>query len=174
MHHIFEWIGEHPEDSARLEADDELRQRFVHESMRLHPASPVAMRIATCDVVLKTGTELPDGASVVIDVEHANRDPAWFGDDPDRFDPFRRLAEGVPPWGLSFGHGSHACLGQELAGGLAADDVSEHVLRGAVALMSGAMLRAGARPDPDDPAELDATTTRVVWGRYPVLFDRVP
>jgi len=37
-------------------------------------------------------------------------------------------------------------------------------------MMAGVMLRAGARPDPADPPLLDANTTRVVWGRYPVRF----
>lgn len=170
MHHLFEWIAEHPDDRRRLTDDDALRQRFVHESLRLHPASPVALRIATVDTELASGAVLPVGATVVIDVERANRDPEVFGDDPDRFDPFRRIAEGVAPWGLSFGHGTHACLGQELAGGMAPDDVHDRHLLGAVTLMSGAMLAAGARPDPSAPPQLDPNTTRVVWGTYPVLF----
>lgn len=170
MHHLFEWIAEHPDDRRRLTDDDALRQRFVHESLRLHPASPVALRIATVDTELASGAVLPAGATVVIDVERANRDPEVFGDDPDRFDPFRRIAEGVAPWGLSFGHGTHACLGQELAGGMAPDDVHDRHLLGAVTLMSGAMLAAGARPDPSAPPQLDPNTTRVVWGTYPVLF----
>jgi hypothetical protein len=80
------------------------------------------------------------------------------------------LPGGVPPWGLSFGHGTHACLGQELAGGTEPDEALDHHLLGSVALMAGAMLAAGVRPDPDDPPALDTTTTRAVWGRYPVLF----
>lgn len=174
MHHVFEWIDEHPGAREQLVDDDRLRQRFVHESMRLHPASPVALRIATTEVQLRTGVVVPAGEQVTISVEQANRDPEVFGADPDRFDPFREIADGVPRWGLSFGHGAHACLGKELAGGLEPDDELEHHLLGAVALMSGAMLRAGARRDPDDPASLDAGTTRVVWGRYPVLFGPVP
>ena len=170
MHHLFEWLAEHPADRPRLAADEALRQRFVHESMRLHPASPVALRIATVDVELKTGRRLPEGATVAIDVESANRDPAVFGTAPDRFDPMRTIAEGVAPWGLSFGHGTHACLGQELAGGIEPADELEHHLLGAVALMAGAALRAGAHPDPHDPPTLDATTTRSVWQRYPVRF----
>lgn len=170
MHHMFEWIDQHPGSRDDLVHDDRLRQRFVHESMRLHPASPVALRIATTDVELRTGVVIPDGESVTISVEQANRDPVVFGDGPERFDPFREIAEGVPRWGLSFGHGAHACLGKELAGGLEPDDALEHHLLGTVAMMSGAMLRAGARPDPNDPATLDPATTRVVWGRYPVLF----
>lgn len=170
MHHIFEWIAEHPADRERLVADDLLRQRFVHESMRLHPASPVAVRIATTEVTLRSGRVLPAGERIVLGTETANRDPAVFGDDAGVFDPARSLPDGIPPWGLSFGHGTHACLGQELAGGIEPDDALEHHLLGAVALMAGTMLAAGARPDPGDPPELDATTTRVVWGRYPVLF----
>jgi len=170
MHHLFEWIAEHPHDRARLGDDDALRQRFVHESMRLHPASPVALRIATTDVDLKSGRQLPDGATITIDVEAANRDPSVFGTEPDRFDPFRTIADGVPPWGLSFGHGTHACLGQELAGGIEPADELEHHLLGSVALMAGVALRAGATPDPDQPALLDSSTTRSMWRRYPVRF----
>ncbi len=170
VHHVFEWLRDHPDQRDRLEHDDVVRQRFVHESMRLHPASPVALRVATTDVALRSGTVLPEGETVAISVEQANRDPAVFGPDADRFVPDRERADGVAPWGLSFGHGTHACLGQELAGGLDPEDGLEHHLLGSVALMAGAMLRAGARPDPDDPPTLDATTTRVVWGRYPVLL----
>lgn len=174
MHHMFEWIDEHPADRERLEHDDVLRQRFVHESMRLHPASPIALRHALAEVTLKSGVVLPMGGDITISVHDANRDVAAFPGEPDRFDPFRTRADGVAPWGLSFGHGTHACLGQELAGGLEPDDALEHHLLGSVALMVGAMLRAGARPDPDDGAELDTSTTRHVWGRYPVRFSAHP
>jgi hypothetical protein len=104
-------------------------------------------------------------------VHDANRDPLVFPDGPDRFDPYRTIADGVAPWGLSFGHGTHACLGQELASGLEPDDALDHHLLGSVALMAGVMLRSGATTDPDDPAALDAHTTRTVWARYPVRFD---
>lgn len=171
MHHIFEWLAERPEDRERLVADDALRQRYVHESMRLHPASPVAARIATCDVELRSGRRIPAGDEVTIDVVAANRDPSRVGPEPDRFDPHRQLADSVAPWGLSFGFGTHACLGQELAGGLARDTAVEHHLLGSVAVMAGALLAHGARPDPDDPPTLDTETTRVVWGRYPVRVD---
>ncbi len=176
MHHVFEWIQTHPADRAELERDDSLRQRFVHESMRLHPASPIALRVATCTIQLRSGRTLPEGDTVVIDVEQANRDPEWFGPDVDVFNPYRTLADGVPPWGLSFGHGTHACLGQELAAGVepsaqsSSESGAEQHLVGAVVMMAGAMLRAGARPDPFHPAQLDASTTRVMWGNYPVVF----
>jgi cytochrome P450 len=171
LHHMFEWIDAHPADRAALVDDDELRQRFVHESLRLHPASPVAMRIATQDLELRSGATVATGETVVIDVASANRDPAAVGADPDRFDPHRTMAEGVAPWVLSFGHGTHACLGQELAGGMEPDEALDHHLLGSIAVMAGRMLRAGATPDPQRPAVVDRTTTREMWGAYPVVFD---
>lgn len=173
MHHIFEWLAEHPGDLATLIDDHALRQRFVHESMRLHPASPIARRTATVAIELRSGRVIADGETVEISVEQANRDPSIFGDAAHEFQPDRSLPDGVPAWGLSFGHGTHACLGQELAGGIEqppAESDEPHLL-GAVALMAGAMLRAGARPDPNHPPALDSSTTRVVWGSYPVLLD---
>ncbi len=173
MHHVFEWLAEHPEDRARLATDALELQRFVHESLRLHPASPVTARHVLADVPLRSGAVLPAGADVAIDMVAVNRDPEVFGDDADRFDAYRPLPEDVTPWGLSFGHGVHACLGQELAGGLAlhpGDPLAAHLV-GSITVMAGVVLRAGARPDPDDPAALDRSTTRQVFGRYPVRFD---
>jgi hypothetical protein len=43
-------------------------------------------------------------------------------------------------------------------------------LRGTVALLAAALLRAGARPDPDQPPVLDATSTRSHYATYPVVF----
>ncbi len=170
MHHMLEWCAEHPDERDRLATDDIRRQRFVHESLRLHPASPVARRLAVEDVELKSGTRIATGDAVTIDIQRANRDPAMVGADPDRFDPDRRLADGVPPWGLSFGHGVHACLGQELAGGLEPDEPLEHHLLGSIAVMTGVLLRAGARTDPAHPPVEDHSTTRRVWASYPVTF----
>lgn len=179
MHHIFDWLeadqrsrpAEQQVTRERLVTDDLLRQRFVHESMRLHPASPVSLRHALADVTLRSGVALPAASTVAISVHDANRDPSVFGPDADEFHPFRPLPEGVAPWGLSFGHGLHACLGQELAGGVEpAADALEHHLLGSVAVMAGIALAAGAHRDPDDPPVRDESTTRVVFGRYAVRF----
>ena len=164
MHHVFQWLDDRPADRGRLSGDPMLLQRFVSESLRLHPASPVAFRIAVEQVVLPDGITIESGESVAIGVAEANRDPTVFGPDADEFDPFRTVPDDVDRWGLSFGHGPHACLGRSLAGGHAPDG-----LAGAIAVMATTLLNAGVRPDPQDPACLDTTTSRVVWGRYPVL-----
>jgi cytochrome P450 len=171
MHHVFDWLDEHPGEREMLTTDHVERQRFVHESLRLHPASPVSLRHVTQRVTLRSGTVLAEGEMVAIDLVTANRDAAVFGPDADRFEPRRTLPDGVAPWGLSFGHGVHACLGQELAGGLEPepDAVGRHLL-GSIAVMAGVVLGEGARPDPDDPAERDTATTRDVFARYPVVF----
>lgn len=170
MHHVFEWIEAHPDDRSMLTREPEVLQRFVHESTRLHPASPVAMRMPLERVELESGAVLESGEVVALDIEAANRDPSIFGAEPDAFDPYRSILDGADRWGLSFGHGSHACLGKELAGGVAPDrDVESHLL-GAITIMASEMLTAGARPDPERPAVLDANTTRRMWGLYPVLF----
>lgn len=178
MHHVFDWIERVPESRDQLVADPILLQRFVHESLRLHPASTVSLRHALDDIVLKSGRSIRRGALVAIDIQAANRDPLVWGDRAGEFDPLRPVAEGVMPWGLSFGHGVHACLGQELAGGLDCPfgsdgatlvDPDQH-LYGSITVMARAILAAGARRDHLDPPQLDPTTTRRVWGRYPVVF----
>jgi hypothetical protein len=73
------------------------------------------------------------------------------------------------PWGLSFGSGMHACIGMELDGGALADAGTE--LYGTVAVLASALLRAGARPDPEHPATLDATSARLHFSAYPVTFE---
>ena len=175
MHHVFEWLdnpGRADVDRRTLIEQPLVLQRFVHESLRLHPASPVSMRRVLADVEFRSGVTATAGDLLAIRVHDANRDPAVFGDDADRFDPFRVLPEGVAPWGLSFGHGLHACLGQELAGGLEpAPDALEHHLLGSIVVMARTALAAGARPDPGRPPTLDEGTTRQVFARYPVLFD---
>lgn len=174
MHHIFDWLDAHPDQRAELSADLELVQRFAHESIRLHPSSPVSVRKATADIAFKSGRTIAAGEDVVIDLVEANRDPKAVGAEPAAFNPFRKLSDGVPPWGLSFGHGAHACLGQELAGGIEADDALDHHLLGTIAIMAGEALAGGARRDPANPALQDEGTTREMWGQYPVLFGPVP
>jgi cytochrome P450 len=172
LHSVFGMQDAAPADAARAREDLGFLQRCVHETIRLHPSSPVAMRWALDDVELRSGERIARGDKVVIDLMAANRDPAVFGAAPDRFNPDRELPEGVGRAGLSFGSGMHACIGKELAAGadLAVDAAAEYPLHGLVPVAAQALLGAGGRPDPDRPARRDPASERGYWAEYPVVF----
>ena len=169
---IFRWCEAHPEDRARVRDDLLFLQRCVHESLRLHPASPVAWRRPTCPVTLTSGHLAGDADRIVIDLAAANRDRSVFGEDADRFNPWRTVPPGVFPFGMTFGTGIHACLGRDLDGGVIARDGVDPVTHqyGLVTLLISALIRAGARLVADDPPTADPNTVRQNWGRYPVEF----
>lgn len=172
-HQLFSWLDHNPDDQETVLTDRRFVQRCTHETIRLQPSSPVAMRWALTDITLRSGRRIPRGAKVVIDLLSVNRDPAVFGDDADQFNPRRELGDGIAPYGLSFGSGMHACIGQDLAAGLIAhDDIADGHLFGLVPEAVQILIDRGARPDPDDPPEMDESTTRPYFGRYPVIFTR--
>ena len=55
IHEIFLWCAQQPERWQKVETDRLFLQRCVHESLRLHPASPVAWRRPTCPVSMRSG-----------------------------------------------------------------------------------------------------------------------
>lgn len=173
-HNIFKWLEAHPDDVDAVRDDRLFVQRCTHETVRLQPSSPVAMRWALTDIDLKSGRHIPQGAKVVIDLLAVNRDRNVFGDDADQFDPRRVTPAGVPGYGLSFGSGMHACIGQDLAAGLVIDPdaTDEQHLFGLVPQAVQVLFDHGARPDPANPPEMDESTTRPYFGRYPVVFGR--
>lgn len=172
LHYIFTWLADHPEDAELVRTDRLFVQRCTHETVRLQPSSPTAARWALEDVELRNGTQIPEGAKVVIDLANVNRDTSVFGDDAADFNPHRTLPDRVPAYGLSFGLGMHACIGQDLAAGLLYDANStlETHLFGLVPEAVQVMFDHHVRPDPDDPPEMDPSTTRPYFGRYPVLL----
>lgn len=174
IHNVLTWLEAHPGDQERVAHDRLFVQRCVHETVRLEPSSPVGMRWALSDVALKTrgGEVIPRGAKVVIDLMSVNRD-AVFGPDAAVFNPYRQLAEGLPPYGLSFGGGMHACIGQVMAGGILPGEEGggDSHLFGLVSGAVQATFDAGVRSHPTARPERDANTKRPYWGRYPVLFD---
>jgi cytochrome P450 len=173
LHEILTWAGEDTGRWRRL-GDPLFVQRCVHESLRLHPASPESWRRATCPVHIAGAGDVDAGQDLVMDLHRANRDPAIFGEDADRFDPDRPLPKGVMPFGLTFGLGVHSCVGRELDGGIPARADSDPATRqyGIVPLLVVRLLREGARLDVNDPPTRDPRTKRPNWGRYPVVFER--
>jgi cytochrome P450 len=101
-------LARHPDERARLAADPALLPTAVDEALRYDTPVQGNARVATRPVEL-AGVDIPEGSLVVDLLAAANRDPAHF-DDPDRFDVGRD-----PNPHLSFGRGSHHCLGANLA-----------------------------------------------------------
>ena len=171
LDHVFRLADEAPADAARARDDLGFLQRCVHETVRLQPSSPVAVRRALEPLTLAGGQAVASGDEVVIDLMAVNRDSEAFGPDAERFDPHRTPATGVAPWGMSFGLGMHACIGQELAaGGDPAAEPGPDRLYGLVPVAVRAVLADGAHPDPEDPPRLDPTSARGYWAAYPVRF----
>jgi cytochrome P450 len=176
LDNIFAWTRDHPADVDRLQADTEFVQRCVLESLRLAPISPIGARWATGDFALADGTQVAEGDRVHIDMGAANRDPLIFGSMAGAFDPHRSLPNGIPLAGVSFGHGMHHCIGQELAVGTEPGNgsASDVELFGLVGTVIQELLRHRVRPDPQHPAELDDTSQRGTFSTYPVLVDAKP
>ncbi|MFI6026142.1 cytochrome P450 [Amycolatopsis magusensis] len=99
---------EHPERLAELRADLTLVPDAVEELMRYLSVADIFYRYASEDLELG-GETIAEGSTVVVSLLAANRDPERF-ENPDTLD-FGRKARGH----LSFGHGIHQCLGQQLA-----------------------------------------------------------
>jgi cytochrome P450 len=174
VHHLLTWCEDHPEDRARLLQDSALVQRFVHESFRLHPSSPVARRKALADVNFDNGGVAHTGDKVEINLRLANRDPKVFGADADEFNPYRIPVKGVPETGITFGIGIHSCLGKNLAAGILplpgqTIEADKRQL-GMVTWMARGLLAAGAVRNPERPGRMDATIDRETWQTYPILF----
>ncbi|WP_227984426.1 cytochrome P450 [Nocardia spumae] len=99
---------EHPEQLAALREDPDLVPDAVEELLRYLSVADIFYRYATEDIELG-GETIGKGSTVVVSLLAANRDPERF-DDPDTLD-LHRTARGL----VSFGHGVHQCLGQQLA-----------------------------------------------------------
>jgi cytochrome P450 PksS len=100
---------EHPEQLERLRKDPTLIKPAIEELLRY--AGPVEMateRYAREDAII-AGTTIPRGDMVFVVIASANRDERQFPD-PDKMDITRD-----PNRHLSFGLGTHFCLGAPLA-----------------------------------------------------------
>ncbi len=99
---------ENPEQLAELRAHSELLPDATEELLRYLSIGDIFYRYATEDIELG-GETIGKGSTVVVSLLAANHDPKRF-DNPDTLD-IHRKARGH----LSFGHGVHQCLGQQLA-----------------------------------------------------------
>jgi cytochrome P450 len=103
----------HPEQAALLRTRPELTQSAVEEMLRYDGPTQAMTRIAREEITLTdaqgTPRALATGARIFALLNAANRDPEIFPE-PDRF----RIERGTTRH-LSFGIGTHFCLGAPLA-----------------------------------------------------------
>ncbi|MGH9185704.1 MAG: cytochrome P450 [Acidimicrobiales bacterium] len=100
----------HREQLDRWRNDPELDKAAVDELLRYDPPVQMSRRVTLQDVEVG-GVSIEAGSFVALSLASANRDPAHWGDAADTLDLGRaNAAEHV-----SFGGGSHYCLGASLA-----------------------------------------------------------
>jgi len=104
-------LAEHPDQRRELAADPSLIPDAVEEILRFEPPAPHTGRFVTRDVEIQ-GKTVPAGSAILFLVGAANRDGRKFPDG-DRFDV--KAHRKTRPRHLSFGWGTHACLGAALA-----------------------------------------------------------
>jgi hypothetical protein len=99
----------HPEQLTMLRTDPRLIPSAIEEILRYEgSAAWASLRIAAQDLQLG-GVAIPKGSFVHLSLSSAGHDPEAY-DDPERFDVTR-----WPNRHLSFGHGTHFCIGAPLA-----------------------------------------------------------
>lgn len=164
----------HPEEWERAKSDLAFVQRCVHEAVRLRPTNPIIARRALTDTEVGT-IPVPADTQLTFDMISANHDPSVYGTHADSYDPLRALAPGSSLWGLSFGHGSHACMGRTLAAGMPQGrdgGIRDEHLFGLIPIAVQALVRRNIRRQPDRPPQSDSETRRWTrWKSYPVALD---
>lgn len=173
VNEILDWCEKNPGKREELLANPKLLQRCIWESVRLHPASPVAKRRTTCPVHLPSGADAEQDESVVVDMAAANRDKTVFGEDADVYNPYRELTGRTPRFGLSFGAGPHACLGRMLAAGLEITDANVHSEEsefGTLYMIIRELLVHGIEKDPHRAPTIDESTTRRHFHTLPFVL----
>ncbi|GAA3511871.1 cytochrome P450 [Actinocatenispora rupis] len=101
-------LAERPDAWARLRADPDLLAPATEEILRWTAPAAHVGRTVTADTDLH-GRHLAPGDVVTLWIASANRDERAFPD-PDTFEPAR-----TPNRHLTFGYGTHFCLGAQLA-----------------------------------------------------------
>ncbi|MGW3962947.1 cytochrome P450 [Amycolatopsis sp. NPDC005003] len=98
----------HPRGLALLGRNGEFVEQVVEECLRYDPPIQLTERTALRDTSIGD-VEVPRGATVIVLLAAANRDPVVFAE-PDAFDPAREAGRH-----LAFSNGIHFCLGSHLA-----------------------------------------------------------
>ncbi|MGC5248120.1 cytochrome P450 [Gordonia sp. DT219] len=103
------WGWRNPDELARVITDTDLVPEWTEETLRYDNSTQMVLRRVAADVEYGDVT-IPAGQRVLLLVGSANRDEDVF-DDPDRYRIGRDTAQAL----MSFGMGTHFCLGAHLA-----------------------------------------------------------
>ena len=98
----------HPEQLRALVADPSLIPQAIEEGLRWEPPIIFLLRQCVRDTSV-CGTAIPESAVINVCIGAANRDETRYSD-PERFDILRE-----PKQHVTFGWGTHMCLGMHLA-----------------------------------------------------------
>jgi cytochrome P450 len=112
-------LADHPDQRRQLVEDRSLIPNAIEEILRYEPPALQVGRYVARDVELH-GRKVPQGSAIMFLVGSANRDERHFPDG-DRFNIHRQIVQH-----LTFGYGTHFCLGAALArleGRVALDEV---------------------------------------------------
>ena len=144
-------LAEHPDQRRELVEDPSLIPNAIEELLRFEPPGAARRRATSPRDVELYGRTVPEGSVMLFLVGSANRDDRRFADG-DRFDIHRDIGRH-----LTFGFGTHFCLGAALAR-----------LEGRVALEE--VLKRFPEWDVDwSGAKLSPTSTVRGWETLPVV-----
>ncbi len=161
LREVMLWRETHAPEPHKL-ADEAFLLRMASEAMRLHTVVQGFPRLATQDVKLRQGTQVPKGELAVIRSWSANTDPELWGPDALEFDPDRAIPEGMERYGYAFGTGPHSCYGKPLVMGNEGID-------GSLIYFLKTLVAAGIEADPQWPAP-DIVPARGSFEREPAEF----
>ncbi len=102
-------LSQQPDLRQTLSANPQQIPAFIEEALRLESIAPALFRQTTEDIEL-SGVRIPRGATILLLLAAANRDPRQFPN-PTEFQMGRPNIK----MHLAFGHGPHTCLGAALA-----------------------------------------------------------
>ncbi len=117
------WAGANPAQLAAVYDDPARVTQWVEETLRYDTSSQILARLVVADVEFH-GTTLHEGDTLLLLPGSAHRDERVF-DDPDAYRIGREIGSRL----LSFGSGSHFCLGAHLARMEARIALTEMILR---------------------------------------------
>lgn len=104
------WGHRNPEEMAKVYEDPEKVKEWVEETLRYDTSSQMVLRTTLADVDIAGGT-IPKDSKVLLLIGSANRDDRVFPEHVDQYRIGRDSSDGL----MSFGVGTHFCLGAHLA-----------------------------------------------------------